>query len=108
MVIRLALCGLIAMSVLMLVMVVAFRATALESIVYDELTCEELLFSYDFNKAVVDDMVDYHAGCVDFAEGRLGTSNDVLSCRFIREHGLFVQGIANDLAATFNIKCANK
>lgn len=92
-----------------LVVFAAGPSNSLESIQYDELTCEELTFSYDFNKAVLEDMMTYHDGCLDFADSPASVGpHDYLSCRFIREHGLFVQGIVNDVAAVFNIKCANK
>ncbi len=33
--------------------------------------------------------------------------NGALSCQLIKEHAMFVQGTVNDLAAVFNIKCAD-
>lgn len=108
MMIRLALCGLIAGCLLALVMIVAFRATALETIQYDTLTCEELAWGYAFNTTVMRDMLAYHDGCVDFADSPASIGpNDMLSCRFIWEHGMFVQGIVNDISDVYKIKCAD-
>ena len=80
----------------------------LEDILYEELTCEELVFSYNFNREVLDDMLVYHDGCIDFIDAELqGHSHGALECSFLREHGEFVRGIANDVASVFNIKCAD-
>lgn len=76
---------------------------------YDTLTCDELTYSYTFNLAVVRDIMRYYDGCVDYADSPASVgANDMLACRFIREHGLFVQGIINDIADVYNIKCATK
>jgi len=106
---RLIVCSVVLLISLAILLFASSKVTALESIQYDELACEELIHGYEFNKAVLSDMMKYHDGCVDFADSPASVgSNDMLSCRFIREHGLFVQGIVNDLVAVFNIKCAVK
>ena len=64
---------------------------------------------YHFNKAVVSDMLYYYDGCVDYADSPASVGpNDMLSCKFIREHATFVKGIVNDIASVYNIKCAVK
>jgi hypothetical protein len=86
---------------------VADNAKGLEDIQYDTLTCEELVHSYTFNRNVLEDMMTYYDGCMDYiSEEQSGHTHGELTCSFIREHGLFVQGIVNDLAAVYNIKCA--
>lgn len=88
---------------------VATSSNGLESILYEDLTCEELVFSYGFNINVIEDMMKYHDGCVDYIDSDLfGHNHGALGCNFIREHGMFVQGIVNDVAAVYNIKCADK
>jgi len=95
------------------VMVILFMAStsskALDGILYEELTCEELVFGYEFNRDVIDGMLTYHDGCMAYIDPEVsGHDHGDLGCRFLREHGLFVQGIVNDIAAVYNIKCAYK
>ena len=95
------------LAVLCLIAMFAKVSTSLETIQYDELTCDELAFSYTFNLAVVQDIMRYYDGCVDFADSPASVGpNDMLACKFVREHGLFVQGIINDIVGVYNIKCA--
>ena len=85
----------------------ATNAKSLEYILYDELTCEELDHGYSFNIAVFKDILAYYDGCVDYADSPASVGpNDMLSCKFIKEHALFVQGILNDIVGVYNIKCA--
>ena len=92
-----------------ILLLVATQSRALESIIYEDLTCEELKHGYGFNKAVLSDLVSYYDGCVDYADSPASVGElDMLSCRFIREHATFVQGIVNDIASVYNIKCAVK
>ena len=82
---------------------------ALESILYEDLTCEELVFSYHFNIDVIEDMLVYHDGCMVYIDPDIsGHDHDALGCSFLREHGMFVQRIVNDLVAVHNIKCADE
>ena len=54
-------------------------------------------------------MLYYYDGCVDYADSPASVGpNDMLSCKFIREHATFVKGIVNDIASVYNIKCAVK
>ncbi len=93
--------------VLAIFIIVANNAKGVESIQYDTLTCEELIHSYNFNRNVLNDMMTYYDGCMDYVKPSLdGHNHGELTCSWIREHGLFVQGIVNDLAAVYNIKCA--
>ena len=98
-----AICGAVAVSVMG-----ATDSKGLESILYEDLTCEELVFSWRFNYEVLDDIVVSHDNCIDYIDPELsGHDYDALGCSFIREHGLFVQGIINDIVAVHNIKCAD-
>lgn len=107
MIIRLGVCALALACVLAILLMVVTQAESLEQILYDELTCEELLHSYHFNIEVMSDMLVYHDGCLDYIDEALDShGHGKLTCRFIKEHALFVQGIVNDVAAVYNIKCA--
>ena len=95
------------LAVLCLISIFARVSTSLETIQYDELTCEELIHSYQFNITVMRDMMEYYDGCLDYIDETLdGHEHGKLTCEFIKEHALFVQGIVNDVAAVYNIKCA--
>lgn len=92
-----------------ILLLVVTQSRALESIIYEDLTCEELVHGYGFNHAVLSDIVYYYDGCVDYADSPASVGElDMLSCRFIWEHATFVKGIINDLASVYNIKCAVK
>lgn len=97
--------GLVVTCVLATLAMVAASSKA--SIQYDELTCDELLHSYHFNITVMRDIRDYYDGCVAYQDESIDTHNHgKLTCEFIKEHALFVEGIVNDLAGVYNIKCA--
>jgi len=88
---------------------IATDSEGLQSILYEDLTCEELWFSYHFNVEVLDDIVNSYDNCLDYVDDKIaGHTHGALGCSFIREHGGFVQGIVNDVAGVFNIKCADK
>ncbi len=107
--IRLGVCALALACALAILLIAATGAKSLENIMYDELTCEELLHSYRFNITVMQDMMTYHDGCLDYIDTELdGHDHGKLTCAFIKEHALFVQGIVNDVAAVYNIKCATE
>ncbi|KKK68406.1 hypothetical protein LCGC14_2944360 [marine sediment metagenome] len=109
MMIRLGVCALALACALTVLALVANSSEGLEGILYEDLTCEELAFSYSFNREVLEDMLVYHDGCLEFIDPELsGHDHGALGCSFIREHGLFVQGIVNDIAAVHNIKCADE
>lgn len=107
--IRLGVCALALVCSLAILLMAATGAKSLESIQYDELTCAELLHSYYFNSEVMQDMMTYHDGCLDYIDKKLdGHDHGKLTCAFIKEHALFVEGIVNDVAAVYNIKCATE
>ena len=107
--IRLGLSALVLLCLVALLLMVATRGQALESILYEDLTCQELIWGYEFNRAVLDDMLQYHNGCLEFANSPASVNGkDLLACKFIREHGVFVQGIVNDIVNVYNIKCADE
>ena len=107
--IRLGITGLALACILAILAMIATSSKSLENIMYEDLTCEELMHGYGFNKAVLSDIVAYYDGCVDYADSPASVGElDMLSCRFIREHATFVQGIVNDIASVYNIKCAVK
>ncbi len=109
MIIRLGVCALALACALTVLALVANKSKALEGILYEELTCEELVFGYHFNIDVIGDMLTYHDGCMAYVDPYTsGHDHDALGCSFLREHGLFVQGIVNDLVAVYNIKCADE
>ena len=99
----------VAVCMAILLFFVATSSKGLDAILYEDLTCEELVFSYSFNREVLEDMLTYHDGCLTYIDSKLfGHNYGSLGCGFLREHGVFVQGIVNDVAAVFNIKCADK
>lgn len=94
---------------LTVILFMAASSEGLQNILYEDLTCGELRFSYTFNRDVLDDMVEYHDLCLDYVDSGLsGHKHGSLGCKFIREHGKFVEGIVNDIAGVYNIKCASK
>ena len=109
MMIRIGVCALALACALTVLALVVTSSKGLEGILYEDLTCEELAFSYSFNREVLEDMLVYHDGCLEFIDAELeGHDRGPLMCSFLREHGVFVQGIVNDVAAVFNIKCADE
>ncbi len=105
---RLSVCAIVLALSLTLLLFAASRVNSLEGILYEDLSCEELVHAYDFNKNVREDMTLYYEGCLDYIDDSLaGHKHGALTCSFIREHGLLVQGIVNDLAAVYDIKCAD-
>lgn len=107
--IRVGISALTLLSIGAILLLVTTKSDALESIIYEDLTCEELINGYNFNVNVLQDMMLYYDGCLSYIDETLdGHPHGALTCRFIREHGLFVQGIVNDIAAVFNIKCADE
>ena len=108
MLIRLGVCALALACALTILALVTTSSKGLEGILYEDLTCEELLYSYSFNRNVLADMLKFHDGCLTYVDDKLaGHSHGKLGCSFLREHGIFVQGIVNDIAAVYNIKCAD-
>lgn len=82
------------------------NSNGLEYILYEDLTCDELVASYHFNYEVLEDMIKYHDECIDYIDPSLdGNPHGGLMCGYLKEHGIFVEGILNDLAAVHNIKC---
>lgn len=105
--IRLGVAGLALACILAILAMVATMSKSVETIQYDELTCDELVLSYRFNVEVLQDMLLYYDGCKVYADEVLsGHPHGPLVCEFIKEHALFVKGIAQDLADVYNIKCA--
>ncbi len=105
---RIGVCALVLAAFLATVcLFVAGRSDGLESIIYEDLTCEELQYSYNFNYEVMLDMIYYYINCTNYVDEKLdGHPHGALECRFAREHGLFVEQIKDDLAAVYQIKCA--
>ncbi len=92
-----------------LVAVFALVATSSENIIYEDLTCEELVHSYNFNSEVLVTIIQHYDNCLNYVDPELdGHPYGKLTCEYVKEHALFVQGIVNDLAAVFSIKCAEK
>lgn len=107
--VRLAVAGLAVLCIWAVFLLVVTKGQALETIQYDELTCEELVHSYNFNIEVMQDMLKYHNGCLSYIDETLdGNPHGKLTCRFILEHALFVQGIVNDIVSVHVIKCSDK
>ena len=105
----LAITSLVVLCMGAVLLMVASSGKALETLQYDELTCDELIHSYRFNITVMQDMMTYHDGCLDYVDETLdGHEHGKLTCAFIKEHATFVQGIVNDVAAVYNIKCATE
>ena len=71
MVIRLAVCALALACALAALALVSTSSKALENILYEDLTCEELVFSYKFNIEVIEDMLKYHDGCIEYTDSDL-------------------------------------
>lgn len=109
MLIRLGVCALAFACLVTVLVLVTMKAKGLEAILYEDLTCEEMVYSYNFNREVLVGMLEYHDGCLDYIDDTLeGHNHGALGCKFLREHGMFVQGIVNDIAAVYNIKCSPK
>ena len=109
MLIRLSVCALALTCALAVLALVSTSSKGLEGILYEDLTCEALVFSWRFNREVLEDILVSYDNCLDYIDPELsGHDHGALGCSFIREHGLFVQGIVNDIAAVHNIKCADE
>ena len=107
MMVRVGVCGLAITCVLAILFLVALRSQGAETIIYEDLTCEQLIAGYEFNVNVLQDMVKYWDGCVEYANGPANADGHaMLRCDFIQDHATHVQGIANDIVEVFNIKCA--
>ena len=105
---RLGTCSFVVAAVLSVILFLSVPSKGLEDILYEDLTCEELLFGYNFNIEILQDMLNYYDGCIDYVDVTLdGHAYGALSCQLIKEHAMFVQGTVNDIAAVFNIKCAD-
>jgi hypothetical protein len=109
MLIRLGVCALALACALTVLALIANQSKGLESFLLEDLTCEELTFSYGFNREVLEDMLKYYDGCLDFTDAKLeGHAHGALMCKFLKAHGVYVEGLVNDIAAVYNIKCADK
>ena len=109
MIARLAACAFGALIVLAILALVVTSSKGEEIIIYEDLTCGQLMAGYEFNVNVLQDMIKYWDGCIDFANGPANADpHAMLRCDFIQEHATHVQGIANDIVAVFNIKCASQ
>jgi hypothetical protein len=72
----------------------------------EDLTCVELESGYEFEVEMLNQLVEAHNYCMAYAESPADAGHGELHCALLRKEGLFVQGLANDLAAVYNIKCA--
>ena len=109
MMIRIGICALALACALTVLALVVTDSEGLGFMLYEDLTCEEMVFSWRFNLEVLDDILVSYDNCLDYVDPELsGHDHGALGCAFIREHGLFVQGIVNDIAAVHNIKCADE
>jgi len=104
--IRLGVSALSAACVFSILALVTTKSDALDGILYEDLTCEELVAGYQFNIAVMQEMASIYTECKAYPQ--TDSPHHDLMCQFLKEHALFVQGIANDLADVYNIKCVQE
>ena len=103
---RLGRAALSAACVFSIIALCSYNSNALDGILYEDLTCEELVAGYQFNVAVMQEMASIYTECKAYPQA--DSPHHDLMCQFLKEHTLFVQGIANDLADVFNIKCVQE
>ena len=109
MITRLGVCGLALVCVLAILFLVAFRSDAADfegDWLYEDLTCEELVSGYEFEVEMLNQIKTLWLNCKAYADSPADTGHGELHCALLKKEGQFVQGVANDLAAVFNIKCA--
>jgi hypothetical protein len=93
--------------VLAILFIVAFRSVGADfdsDWLYEDLTCEELVSAYAFEREMLDQIIQSWHDCNAFYEGEPPEYHGDLHCALIKKDGVFVQGVANDLAAVYNAK----
>ena len=71
---------------------------------FEELTCAELTEAYGFSRVMLDQIIDTHNACMDYARSPADAGYGRLHCELIEKEGRFVQGMVNDIANVFNAK----
>jgi hypothetical protein len=107
MVSRLAACALGLACALAILFIVAVRSQGADfdsDWLYEDLTCEELVSAYRFEKEVLQQIIDSYNDCIAYYhEVEIPLHGD-LHCALIKKEGLFIQGMASDFVAVFNAK----
>ncbi len=107
MVSRLAACALGLACVLAILFMVAFRSESADfdsDWLYEDLTCEELVSAYLFEKVVLQQIKGSYNGCITYYQGVDIPLHGDLHCALIKKEGEFIQGMARDFVAVFNAK----
>jgi hypothetical protein len=76
----------------------------------EDLTCEELISGYHFEVEMLDQLKGAWQSCMTYSMSPADAGFGVLHCALLKKEGIFVQGMANDLAAVYNAKpeCTDK
>jgi hypothetical protein len=93
--------------VLAILFLVAFRTSGADfdgDWLYEELTCEELVSAYEFEREMLDQIKVAWGGCLAYADSTADAGHGELHCALLRKEGVFVQGMVNDIADVFNAK----
>jgi hypothetical protein len=104
---RLAACALGLAMVLAILFLVAFRSQSADfdsDWLLEDLTCEELVSAYAFEREVLDQVIESWHGCNAYADSPADAGHGALHCALIRKDGEFIQGMTNDIADVFNAK----
>lgn len=110
---RLASCGLALVCVLAILFLVAFQSRSADfnsDWLLEDLTCEELVAGYNFEVEMLQQIKESYDGCITYHQGSNSPPHGGVHCALLKKEGMFVEGLANDLAAVFNAKpeCTGK
>lgn len=104
---RLMACALGLACVLAILFIVAVKGKSADfdkDWLLEDLTCEELVSGYKFELEILSQIVESYNDCLAFYENSETSYHGDLHCALIKKEGLFVQGMANDIAGVFNAK----
>ncbi|KKN92379.1 hypothetical protein LCGC14_0208700 [marine sediment metagenome] len=104
---RVAACALGLACVLAILFIVALRSYGANfdsDWLYEDLTCEELVSAYQFEREVLLQIKDSYKDCFAYYKGVGIPLHGDLHCALIKKEGSFIQGMANDFVAVFNAK----
>lgn len=75
---------------------------------FEDLTCEELVESYNNRVQILQQIIGAYNDCLSFADSPADTGHGALHCALIKKDGEFIAGMANDLADVFNARSCGK
>ncbi len=106
---RLAAYALGLVCVLAILFIVAFRSHGADfssDWLLEDLTCEELVSAYHFEKKVLQQIKESYIDCIEqvHRQGVNVPRHGDLHCALIKKEGVLIQGMVRDFVAVFNAK----